>query len=45
MSVELIGSKVENKSNFMTVAWISMVSYNLAKSAITLENYHLKIRV
>lgn len=40
MPVALVGSKVENKINYMTVAWISMVSYNPPKIAITLGNHH-----
>lgn len=40
MPVALVGTKVEGKVNFLTVAWISMVSYNPPKIAVTLGSHH-----
>ena len=40
MPVAIAGAKVDGKVNFMTVAWVSMVSYNPPKIAITLGNHH-----
>lgn len=40
MPVAVIGSTVAGKVNFMTAAWVSMVSYNPAKIAVTLGNHH-----
>lgn len=40
MPVALVGSKVDGKVNFLTVAWISMVSFNPPKIAITLGKHH-----
>lgn len=40
MPVALVGTKVDDKINYMTVAWISMVSYAPPKIAITLGNHH-----
>ncbi|HWR40506.1 MAG TPA: flavin reductase family protein [Patescibacteria group bacterium] len=40
MPVAIVGSKVNNKVNFMTAAWISMVSHNPPKMAVTLGKHH-----
>lgn len=40
MPVAVIGSKVNEKVNFMTAAWVSMVSYNPPQIAITLGSHH-----
>lgn len=40
MPVAVIGSTVAGKANFMTAAWVSMVSYSPAKLAVTLGNHH-----
>jgi len=40
MPVALVGSIVNGKPNFLTVAWISMVSYAPPKIAVTLGNHH-----
>lgn len=40
MPVALVGTKVHGRTNFLTVAWISMVSYNPPKIAVTLGNHH-----
>ncbi len=40
MPVAVIGTTINNKANFMTAAWISMVSYKPPKIAITLGNHH-----
>lgn len=37
MPVTIVGSTVDGKPNFMAVSWISMVSYNPYKVAITLD--------
>jgi flavin reductase (DIM6/NTAB) family NADH-FMN oxidoreductase RutF len=40
MPVALVGSEVNGKMNFMTVAWISMASYAPPKIVVTLGDHH-----
>ena len=40
MPVSLVGTHVNGKPNFMTVAWFSMVSYNPPRIAIALGKGH-----
>lgn len=44
MPVALVGTEVNGKSNFLTAAWISMVSYAPPKIAVTLGNHHFTNR-
>jgi len=41
MPVALVGSEVDGKMNFMTVAWISMASYAPPKIVVTLGDHHV----
>jgi flavin reductase (DIM6/NTAB) family NADH-FMN oxidoreductase RutF len=40
MPVSLVGAHVDDKPNFMTVAWFSMASYNPPRMAIVLGKNH-----
>lgn len=40
MPVSIVGANVNNKPNFLTIAWFSMVNYNPPKIAAALGNHH-----
>ena len=40
MPVALIGTKIKGKINFMTAAWISMVSHTPPRIAVTIGNHY-----